>query len=70
VGLEHDAIQQGDEADEGRLEARRSMVVGAYRGRAVIVNGRAGARPLQLIASVRPTMEGSREVVGRRTGPR
>jgi hypothetical protein len=52
AGYVLDATEQGDEADEGRLEARRSMVVGAYRGRAAIVNEGAGARPSQLIASV------------------
>jgi hypothetical protein len=52
VGLELDAIQQGDEADEGRLVARRSMVVGGHLGWPAIVSEGAGARPSQLIASV------------------
>ena len=35
------------------------MVVGAFRGRAVIVYGGAGVRASQLIASVRWTIEGA-----------
>jgi hypothetical protein len=38
AGYVLDATEQGDEADEGRLEARRSMVVGGHRGRTAIVN--------------------------------
>ena len=56
-----DAAQQGDEADEGRCVARRGMVDGGHRGRAAIVDEGAGARPSQLIASVRPTRAGTRE---------
>jgi hypothetical protein len=54
-GWSSEAAEQRDEADEVRLEARRRMVVGAHLGRAAIVNGGAGARPSQLIASVRRT---------------
>jgi hypothetical protein len=49
---EHDVAEQGAEADEGRLEAWRGMVGGGHRGRAAILNGGAGARPSQPIASV------------------
>jgi hypothetical protein len=49
------AAEQRDEADEGRLVAERGMVVGRHRGRAATVNDGAGARPSQLIASVRRT---------------
>jgi hypothetical protein len=50
-----DVVEQRDEADEGRLEARRGTVVGRYLGWPAIVSGGAGARPSQLIASVRWT---------------
>ena len=42
-----EAAEQGDEADEGRLEAGRDMVLGAQDPRR--------SRPSQLIASVRQT---------------
>ena len=51
-GLEGEAVEQADAADEGRLEARRGVVVGAFRGRAVIVGGSGRSRPSQLIRSV------------------
>jgi hypothetical protein len=48
-----EAVQRGDEADEGRLEARGTMELGRHLGRtAVIVRGHRRSRPSQLIASV------------------
>jgi hypothetical protein len=52
----HVAAEQRDAADEGRLEASGSIIV----GNEVIVNERAVVRPSQLIASVRPTVGGHR----------
>jgi hypothetical protein len=51
----HRAAQQADAADEGRLEAGGGIVVGLFRGWAVIVNQRKVVRPSQLIPGVRPT---------------
>ncbi len=51
-----EAVQQRDAADEGRLEASGSVVVGT-----VIVNQGRVVRPSQLIASVRRTKMGGRE---------
>jgi hypothetical protein len=45
-----EAAEQRDAADEGRLEAVGSTIVGT-----VIVNRGKVVRPSQLIASVRPT---------------
>ena len=50
-----EAVEQADEADEGRLEACGSMVVGCSRGSVVIVGEGKVVRPSQLIRSVRPT---------------
>jgi len=50
-GLGAEAVEQADAADEGRLEARRGIMVGpvtADQGKVV--------RPSQLIRSVLPTM--------------
>ena len=49
------AVEQGDEADEGRLEAWRSMVGGSFRGSVVIKNQGRKSRPSQLIPGVGPT---------------
>ncbi len=46
------AVEQRDAADEGRLEASGSTMVGP-----VIVNEGEVVRPSQLIASVGPTVE-------------
>jgi hypothetical protein len=51
--VKHGAVQQRDAADEGRLEAYGSIVVGT-----VIVNQGEVVRPSQLIASVRRSVEG------------
>ncbi len=48
--LRHRAAEQRDEADEGRLEASGSIIVGT-----AIVNQGKVVRPSQLIARVRPT---------------
>ncbi len=48
------AAQQRDAADEGRLEASGSIMIGP-----VIVNQGKVVRPSQLIASVGPTIEGA-----------
>jgi predicted rRNA methylase YqxC with S4 and FtsJ domains len=48
-----EAAQQRDAADEGRLEASRSIIFGK-----VIVNQGKVVRPSQLIASVRRTPRG------------
>jgi hypothetical protein len=48
------AAQQRDAADEGRLEASGSAIVGQ-----VIVNQGKAVRPSQLIASVRRTERGA-----------
>ncbi len=48
-----EAAERGDEADEARGVAWRSMVHGAFRGWVRIVRGGAGVRASQLIASVR-----------------
>jgi hypothetical protein len=50
-----EAAQQRDAADEGRLEAYESMMVGT-----VIVDEGEVVRPSQLIASVRQTIEDGR----------
>jgi hypothetical protein len=47
------AVEQRDAADEGRLEACGSILVGT-----VIVNQSKVVRPSQLIASVRQLLEG------------
>jgi hypothetical protein len=52
-----DAAQQRDAADEGRLDAYGSAIV----GNKVIVNQGEVVRPSQLIASVRRTEEGEAE---------
>ena len=54
-------VEQGDEADEGRLEAGRDIMVGLFRGSAVIVNQGPRSRPSQLIPSVRPTLREQHE---------
>jgi len=46
------AGEQRDTADEGRLEPGRITII----GRAIVNQGKV-VRPLQLIASVRPTIE-------------
>jgi len=56
-GLEGEAVEQADAADEGRLEAGRGVIVGAFRGRVVIVSGSRRSRPSQLIRGVRQTRE-------------
>ncbi len=53
IGEEHDAAEQRDAADEGRLEASGAIIVGA-----LIVDQGKVVRPSQLIASVRPTFGG------------
>jgi hypothetical protein len=50
------ATQQRDAADEGRLEARGSILVGQF-----IVNEGEVVRPSQLIASVRRTIGSGEE---------
>ena len=52
------AVEQADAADEGRVEASGSTMVGAFRGSVVIVDESKVVRPSQLIRSVRPTGEG------------
>jgi hypothetical protein len=51
-GLETEAVEQADAADEGRLEARRGIIVGT-----VTVDQGNVVRPSQLIRSVRQTLE-------------
>ncbi len=51
----HEATEQGDEADEARLEVERGMVGGLFRGRAVIAWVPACLRASQLIPGVGPT---------------
>jgi hypothetical protein len=48
--MSHDAVEQRDAADEGRLDACAGIIVGK-----VIVNGARSVRPSQLITSVRRT---------------
>jgi hypothetical protein len=48
----YEAVQQRDAADEGRLDACGSIIVGSK----VIVNEGEVVRPSQLIASVRQTL--------------
>ncbi len=48
IAVVHGATEQRDAADEGRLEASGSIIVGA-----VIVNQGEVVRPSQLIASVK-----------------
>jgi hypothetical protein len=50
------AVEQGDAADEGRLEASRSIIVGP-----VTANQGKVVRPSQLIPSVRPTVREEHE---------
>jgi hypothetical protein len=50
-------VEQGDEADEGRLEVARGMVGGLFRGRAGTKHQGPRSRPSQLIPSVRRTAE-------------
>ncbi len=52
------AGEQGDEADEARVELERGVVGGCRRGRAVIVWVPACLRASQLIAGVRQLREG------------
>ena len=59
------AAEQRDEADEGRVEAERSMVDGNCQGVAGTKHHGAGVRPSQLIASVLRTRVLER--CGRRT---
>ncbi len=47
-----EAVEQGDEADEARLEVERGMVGGLFRDRVVIVWVPACLRASQLIPSV------------------
>jgi hypothetical protein len=49
------AAEQADAADEGRLEAGGSMMVGLFRGSAVIAHQGKVVRPSQLIRRVRRT---------------
>ena len=49
------ATEQGVQADEARVVLERGLVVGAYRGSAVIVRGPRGALASQLNAGVRRT---------------
>ena len=51
-----DAVEQRDEADEGRVEAGRGLVGDSRHGFAATKDHGAGACPSQLIASVRRTM--------------
>ena len=53
LGVEFGAVEQRDEADEGRVEAGRGLVGGRCHGFAATKDHGAGARPSQLIASVR-----------------
>jgi len=53
------ATEQRDEADGGRVEAKRSMVGVSCHGVAATKNHGAVVRPSQLIASVRPTRGGA-----------
>jgi hypothetical protein len=53
VGGAKGAAEQADAADEGRLEADGSIMVGLFRGSAVIVDQGKVVRPSQLIRSVR-----------------
>jgi hypothetical protein len=57
------ATEQGDEADEARLEGERGMTGGCRRGRAAIVWVLACLRASQPIASVRWTSVGWEERV-------
>ena len=52
-GGAHGGVEQGDEADEGRLEAMRGMVGGLFRGRAGTKDQGPSSRPSQLIPRVR-----------------
>jgi hypothetical protein len=54
--LEHDAVEQGDEADEAALERERGMVDGSHRGWAAIVGVRACSGASQLIRGVGRTL--------------
>ena len=54
------AAEQRDEADEGRVEEKRSMVGVSCHGVAATKDHDGVVRPSQLIASVRRTSEGKR----------
>jgi len=54
------AAQQRDEADEGRLEGRRSVVAATSHGVAATKDHGGVVRPSQLIASVGRTSRWSR----------
>jgi hypothetical protein len=54
------AAEQADAADEGRVEASGGIMVGRFRGSAVIVNQGKVVRPSQLIRSVGWTIVGAR----------
>jgi hypothetical protein len=56
------AVEQGDAADEARLGAVGSIIVGPFRGQAVIVDEGKVVRASQLIASVGRTSWVDREV--------
>jgi hypothetical protein len=59
------AAEQADAADEGRLEAGGSIMVGLFRGAAVIVHQGKVVRPSQLIRSVLWTLaERAKEEAG------
>jgi len=55
--LKSEAAQQRDEADEGRMVARGSMVTASRRGVAVTKHHGGVVRPSQLIASVLRAMD-------------
>jgi hypothetical protein len=54
-----EAVEQGDAADEARLEAGGSIIIGAFRGQAVIVDESKVVRASQLISSVVRTNGGA-----------
>jgi hypothetical protein len=60
-GCRKRAVEQADAADEGRLEAGGTIMVGQFRGSAVIVGEGKVVRPSQLIRSVRQTVRGERD---------
>jgi hypothetical protein len=62
VGSRFGAAEQADAADEGRLEAGRSILVGVFRGSVVIVNCTRRSRPSQLIRSVGRTISSATRV--------
>jgi len=63
-GQNRGAAEQRDEADEGRVEAERSMVSASCHGVAATKDGGGGARPSQLIASVLRTSRERRVTTG------